>query len=391
MLIWSLFSVAPFRSRGSLREIVVSVGCTFAYRARGAVGMNARNMKAGTSWFATWAAVVIAVVVGPLATPARTEVIGSWDFSSPTPLIAASGIAGMSLNYLPTTPYYTPFGGTANPPALDYRTTSSFGITPLAGHAGNVMKMPNMSGRGAATGLMATFTVRANGTNNGSPAAKLNRYSVVMDVLVPGTSFVGPKNHINLFQPRASADGSLFLREPSRNIGGAIYSGTGTFQPDTWYRLALVMNLDAASNVPRYESFLNGQKVGEIIWDQIVIDDTRTDDLRNRDLIVDGAWSVGSASDTHPSLSPSLSAFFLFNDNDNEVGELYVANLQFRDSAMTQAEVAQLGSATGGIIAVPEPASIVIAGSALLCLGGASLWRQRTASRRQGRRNRACG
>lgn len=348
--------------------------------------MNARN-----NFFAVWAAIVVAAVVGPLAVPARAEVIGSWDFSSPTPLTAASGIAGMSLNYLPTTPYYIPFGGTANPPALDYRTTSSFGITPLPGHAGNVMKMPDMSGRGAATGLMATFPLRANGTNNGSPAGKLNRYSVVMDVLVPGASFGGPKNYINLFQPRANADGSLFLREPSRNIGGAIYSTAGSFQPDTWYRLALVMNLDAVSNVPRYESFLNGQKVGEIIWDNIVVENDRDDALKNRDLIVDGAWSVGSASDTHPSLSPSLSAFFLFNDNDNELGELYVANLQFRDSAMTQTEVAQLGGATGGIIAVPEPASIVIAGSALLCISSAAWRRQRTASSRQGRRNRACG
>ena len=348
--------------------------------------MNARN-----NFFAVWAAIVIAAVAAPPAVPARAEVIGSWDFSRPTPLTAASGIAGMSLNYLPTTPYYIPFGGTANPPGLDYRTTSSFGIAPLAGHAGNVMWVPYMCGRGAATGLMATFPLQANGTNNGSAAAKLNRYSVVMDVLVPGASFGGPKNYINLFQPRANSDGSLFLREPSQNIGGAIYSAPGSFQPDTWYRLALVMNLDAASNIPRYESFLNGGKVGEIIWDNIVVQNDRDDALRNQDLIVDGAWSVGSAFDTHPSLTPSLSAFFLFNDNDGELGELYVANLQFRDSAMTQSEVAQLGGPTGGVIAVPEPASIVIAGSALLWLGGAAWRRQRMASSRQGRRNRACG
>lgn len=352
--------------------------------------MNARNIKVGRSWLTAWAVVVIATVVVPIAPPARAEVIGNWDFSGGS-LNPQSGIPGVSLAYLPTTPYYGAFGGTANPPGLDYRTTASFGITPLPGHAGSVMKMPDMSGRGAATGLMATFPLRANGTNNGSPAAKLNRYSIVMDVLVPGTSFGGSKNHINFFQPRASADGSLFLREPSQNIGGAIYSAQNTFQPDTWYRLALVMNLDAASNVPRYESFLNGQKVGEIIWDTIVVENDRDDALKNRDLIVDGAWSVGSAFDTHPSLSSSLSAFFLFNDNDNELGELYVANLQFRDSALTTTEVAQLGSATGGIIAVPEPASIVIAGSALLCLSGAARWRQRTASSLQGRRNRARG
>ena len=208
------------------------------------------------------------------------------------------------------------------------------------------------------------------------------------------TSFGGPKDYINLFQPRANADGSLFLREPSRNIGGAIYSQPNTFLPDTWYRLALVMNLDAASNVPRYESFLNGQKVGEIIWDSIFVQNDRDNVLKTQDLIVDGAWSVGAASDTHPYLSalyPSSSAFFLFNDNNSEVGELFVANLQFRDSAMTQAEVTQLGGATGGVIAVPEPTSLVIAGTALLCVGGAAWRRQRTASSRQGRRNRASG
>jgi hypothetical protein len=340
------------------------------------------------------ATVLVTGAVGLLAPPAPAEVIGNWDFSSGAPLTAQSSISGMSLVSLPTTGIYAAFGGPPNPPPLEYKSTSEFGITSLAGNTGRVMRVPDMSGRGPATGLMATFPLRANGVSSAGPAVKLNRYSVVMDVLVPSTSFGGPKDYINLFQPRANADGSLFLREPSRSIGGANYSQPNTFLPDTWYRLALVMNLDAASNVPRYESFLNGQKVGEIIWDNIVVENDRDDALKTRDLVVDGAWSIGSATDTHPLLGsyyPSSSAFFLFNDNNGELGELYVANLQFRDSAMTQAEVAQLGAATGGVIAVPEPTSLVIAGTALLCLGGAAVRRQRTASSRQGRRNRASG
>ena len=314
----------------------------------GADGMNAWKRIVDAA-----ATITFAAVVGLLAAPTPAEVIGNWDFSSGS-LAAQSAIPGMSLVSLPTTGLYATFGGTPNPPALEYKTTAEFGIASLAGYAGPVMRVPDMSGRGQATGLMATFPLRANGSNNGGPAAKLNRYSVVMDVLVPSTSFGGPKDYINLFQPRANADGSLFLREPSRNIGGAIYSQPNTFLPDTWYRLALVMNLDAASNVPRYESFLNGQKVGEIIWDSIFVQNDRDNVLKTQDLIVDGAWSVGAASDTHPYLSalyPSSSAFFLFKDNNSEVGELFVANLQFRDSAMTQAEVTQLGGATGGVIA----------------------------------------
>lgn len=335
------------------------------------------------------ATVMVTGAVGLFAPPAPAEVIGNWDFSSAAPLAAQSSVSGMSLVSLPTTGIYGAFGGTADPPPLEYKTTTEFGITPLAGHAGRVMKVPDMSGRGPATGLMATFPLRANGISNAGLAVKLNRYSVVMDVLVPSTSFGGPKDYINLFQPRANADGSLFLREPSRSIGGAVYSQQNTFFSDTWYRLALVMNLDAASNVPRYESFLNGQKVGEIIWDNIVVENDRDNVLKTQDLVVDGAWSIGSASDTHPYLGaayPSSSAFFLFNDNNGELGELYVANLQFRDSAMTQAEVTQLGGAAGGVIAVPEPTSLAIAGTALLCLGGAA-WRRGgvRARRRAGR------
>jgi len=117
------------------------------------------------------------------------------------------------------------------------------------------------------------------------------------------------------------------------------------FLPDTWYRAAMVMQLDAATSAPRYDTYLNGQPVSQIIWDQIVVDSNRNAQLKDFDLVPDGLWSVAALSATQSALPANASGFFVFNDDNGEVGELYVANLQFRDDALTAGEIAALGAA----------------------------------------------
>ncbi|MFM9009316.1 MAG: hypothetical protein ACKON8_00165, partial [Planctomycetota bacterium] len=121
---------------------------------------------------------------------APAAMIGNWDFSTGS-LVPAAGMPGMQLAWLPDTPYSAPFGGTPNPPPLVYSTTGSFGVAALgSGSSSTVLRVPDMRGRGAAVGMMATFPVLANGTTTGgAPLTKLNRFSYVADVLVPTASF----------------------------------------------------------------------------------------------------------------------------------------------------------------------------------------------------------
>jgi len=50
-----------------------------------------------------------------------------------------------------------------------------------------------------------------------------------------------------------------------------------------------------------------------------------------------------------------------FNDNQDEVGEVFVAHLQFRDEPLSASAIESLGGVTGQPISVPEPASLGVA------------------------------
>ena len=222
-------------------------------------------------------------------------------------------------------------------------------------------------GRGAAVGMLASFPLLANGTaNGGAPLTKLNRYTLVTDVLVPESTLTSLPNYLDLFQPRGNGDGSLFVRKPSQQLGAAVSYG-GQIAPNTWYRIAMVMQLDAATSAPRYETYIDGQPIGQIVWDQIVVDSNRNADLKDFDLVPDGLWSIAALSETQSSLPANASGFFAFNDDSGEVGELYVANMQFRDDALSAASVAALGGAAAGPIAVPEPAGWLLIAAGVAC------------------------
>ncbi|MGI9177898.1 MAG: hypothetical protein ACR2IT_08595 [Pirellulales bacterium] len=315
-------------------------------------------------------AVVVVGLFSVLAagSSAVAAVIGNWDFSTGS-FAPVSGMPGMQLTWLPDTPYYAAFGGTPNPPPLSYATTGSFGVAALGSSTTTVLRVPDMRGRGAAVGMMASFPLLANGTaSGGEPLIKLNRYTLVTDVLVPDSTLTSLPNYLDLFQPRGNGDGSLFVRKPSQQLGAAVSYG-GQIAANTWYRIAVVMQLDAATSAPRYETYLDGQPIGQIVWDQIVVDSNRNAQLKDFDLVPDGLWSIAALSETQSSLPANASGFFAFNDDSGEVGELYVANMQFRDDALSAASVAALGGAAAGPIAVPEPAGwlLVAAGVVSAC------------------------
>jgi len=272
---------------------------------------------------------VLLVIAASIATGfppvATAAVIGNWDFAGGSLTPAAGTI---SLSELRTKPYYTTYGGSAGIPAVEFVSTGTFGIAAPGGSPQTVMRVPNTAGFGPMGGLIAEFPRITNATS-----VSLNRYTIVMDVLVRQSAYDAAQarasgKFISLFQTAPGSDGDLFIdvRETAglpgadRPLGiGGVYGGDVV--ADQWHRLAWVASLDAATDQPRFR-----------------------------------------ANTTGPS------AFFLFNDNSNELGETFVANLQFRDDALTADDILALGGATGGLIAVPEPATAWLAVSALMLI-----------------------
>ncbi|MFM9059987.1 MAG: hypothetical protein ACKOSQ_12845, partial [Planctomycetaceae bacterium] len=184
--------------------------------------------------------ILAAVAALALAAPARAGIVGQWDFatgwdSSTGVIPGVSSLPGLTLAYLPKTYLYTVPAAQSqpNPPQLQFATTGSFGIANLGGSGDAVvMQMPDMRGYGLVTGLMASFPKMVNG--DGSPT-KLNRYSVVMDVLIPGTTVgVQPPDYLTMLQTRLVADGAWFVNKRGVNKTGVASSYGGSVTPDAW-------------------------------------------------------------------------------------------------------------------------------------------------------------
>jgi len=333
---------------------------------------------------------VLLVIAASIATGfppvATAAVIGNWDFAGGSLTPAAGTI---SLSELRTKPYYTTYGGSAGIPAVEFVSTGTFGIAAPGGSPQTVMRVPNTAGFGPMGGLIAEFPRITNATS-----VSLNRYTIVMDVLVRQSAYDAAQarasgKFISLFQTAPGSDGDLFIdvRETAglpgadRPLGiGGVYGGDVV--ADQWHRLAWVASLDAATDQPRFRAYVNGLPASSLVWDTLQAEGLATNDSVKLDLTdpfappgqglkTDGQFAIytlGQITSQNPANTTGPSAFFLFNDNSNELGETFVANLQFRDDALTADDILALGGATGGLIAVPEPATAWLAVSALMLI-----------------------
>jgi hypothetical protein len=326
---------------------------------------------------------LVAAAISCAAAPAaRGEVIGNWDFSTGSLAPLAGQIA---LTELRTKPYYSAFGGQAGIPAVEFGSPTSFGITGPGGTSKTVLRVPNTAGFGPMGGLIAEFPRRVNATEN-----SLNRYTIVMDVLVRQAAYDevfdrGTKQYVSLFQTVPRSDGDLFidvrdqagLPGASQPLGvGGVYGGDVT--AEQWHRIAWVASLDASTSQPRFTAYRDGQPVSTLIWDELAAQaagDSVKADLTDPfvpsgALQADGRFSILNLAQISGGALPDqqTSAFFLFNDNDNELGEVFVAHLQFRAEALSPTEILALGGVDGGPIAVPEPGTVGLAGAAAALL-----------------------
>ncbi len=335
---------------------------------------------------------LVAALLATVIPHARGEVLGNWDFSGGS-LAALTGPA--TLSELSTKPYYPAFGGQPGIPAAEFGSPASFGITGPGGLEKTVLRVPNTAGYGPMGGLIAEFPRRVNAT-----ATSLNRYTLVMDVLVRQAAYDevfarGTRQYLSLFQTAPLSDGDLFidvrdqagLPGADRPLGiGGVYGGDVV--ADTWHRVALVATLDAPESEPRLTAYVDGQPASTLIWDDLLADGLASNDSVKLDLVdstmpsgalqTDGRFSIATLGQISGGQLPDdqTSAFFLFNDNQDEVGEVFVAHLQFRDEPLSASAIESLGGVTGEPISVPEPASLGLAAALAALLARAAFLRR---------------
>ncbi len=262
---------------------------------------------------------------------ARAGVTGQWEFNGD--FSAAIGAA--------IVPQGAAVAGSV------FGTTATFGLPSIGGQVAQVMMFPQMPT------LTDGYKMFPGAPANGSySAGDVNQYSLVMDILYPTAS---DNMYRALFQTAAgnNNDADFFIGDstttPQPNGIGISGAYDGAILPNTWYRVALVVNLDTPTGTPTYYKYINGALVG-------------AQELRASRF---APWSLESGNPA-----------WIFSDNDGETALGYVNSVQFCDYAMTSADVAVLGGpSAAGILVIPEPSSAFLLIAGLAFLGAARLRR----------------
>jgi hypothetical protein len=265
----------------------------------------------------------VALALATVATAHATTY--EWGFSAGN-LNADLGPGTMA--YAGATAGYTTFG-----------TTDGSSVPHIAGSPATYMRFPQWPTPAANDPTLGYLLNFAGSGPNGS-GGYINRYTFILDVLVPG-----PLNWTPFFNtdPANGNDADWYLAsDGSLGIGALGYTAAGVIQGNTWYRIGFTADLGAGD--VRY--YVNGARVF-----------TRTGAS-----LLDGRFSLYSNLDAGPDL-------LLANENDTSGNytrpQVYSA-VAFVDQTLSDADFAALGGPNAtGIYVVPEPGTL-----ALLGLGG---------------------
>ncbi|HEX5223344.1 MAG TPA: metallophosphoesterase family protein [Verrucomicrobiae bacterium] len=236
----------------------------------------------------------VTVLVLAVQTSLPAAVTGQWDFDSGN----LSATVGAPLAYRGTT-----------------AATTAFTTATIGGQTANVMSFPATT---STQGYIMTHGIAPNGGG-----AYVNQYTLIMDVMFP-TASSGQWRALFQTNPDNSNDSDLFVN-PANSIG---ISGEyhGTVQPNTWHRLAFVVDLTAPSD--KLRKYIDGVLVG----------------TQDTGFTLDGRWSL-------------LPTALLFADEDNETRGGFVNSIQIRSEAMLTADIAALGGPSADGIPLPAPPS----------------------------------
>ena len=252
-------------------------------------------------------------------TPEPARVIGQWDFENGN--LAAT--CGQDLEYFDTyVDDNTHFGD-----------SDFLGAGNIDGEAPNVMLFPGGTVTQPSGGYKMFHGL--SGTGGGS---NVNQYTLIMDVFYPQDSSDRRRTLLQT-DPFNTNDGDFRIDEFNRlGVSGNYH---GSILSNTWYRIALAVDLVGPGPNPIVAKFINGVKVG-----QHTLAEGR-----------DGRWSL--------SANPDAPWALLFGDNDVDAYPGYVNSIQLRVGRLSDAAIAAMGGpkaskVPGAVCAVASGGNIVI-------------------------------
>jgi hypothetical protein len=222
-----------------------------------------------------------------------------------------------------------------------FGTTTTFGISDVAGQPANVMRWVPTSG--AWGGYVMTHGIAPNGSGT-----RVNQYTVIIDLLYPSTS----TGFRSLWQTGApgDADGDVFLNS-SGGVGiSSVYQGALT--ADAWHRVVLAFDLTQRE----FGKYIDGVNVvaGQVGATPYGIHEAQY-------LSAATTVTAGGGVDLRWSLGPNAQ---LLADNDGEAKPVYVSSVQVRAGRMSDADIALLGAPTAwkipGLIKAAKSGSNVV-------------------------------
>ena len=249
-----------------------------------------------------------AITAGPavltVVVPPPSTVLGQWDFNSQN--LAAT--CGRDLEFFDE----------ATDLGTGFTDSDFFGIPGLGGQNVNLMAFPGQIGAAFSAGYKMRHGL--SGTDGGT---NVNQYTLIMDIFYPAASSNARRTLLQT-DPNNLTDGSFRIDENNGLGVSGVYSGR--IDPDTWYRIALAVDLTGPGPSPIVAKFINGKKVG-----QQVLTEGR-----------DGRWSL--------SANPAAPYALILGDNDVDVQPGYVSSIQLRSGRLSDAALTAMGGPGPGKI-----------------------------------------
>ena len=233
-----------------------------------------------------------------LLDPSSALVTGHWDFE----FYNMAATIGFDLEFADD-----------NSANNTFFTDSDFeGIPGIDGENVTLMAFP-----GADFGRMSGYIMR-HGINANGGGAKVNQYTLIMDVLYP----VGSHNADRaILQTNPGNTDNRDIAIGANNGIGVSEGFQGSFAANAWQRIAFALDLAGPGPNPIMAKYINGVKVGQ-------------QELSEG---LDGRWSLVPAND------PNASWALLFADDTAEARPGYVSSIQIRNGRLSDAQIARLG------------------------------------------------
>jgi len=233
-----------------------------------------------------------------------TTVSGQWDFDFGD----LSATVGKPLTYFDPT-FDGPAGTNVN--LSTFGTCTALSVGTINGNDAKIVKVPGDLTR--KIGYVMDHGIAPNGGGT-----RVNQYTLVMDIMVDGSG-PGAASLLQISDPASNADdGDLFWQGNQFGQGAGGYNGTGAFTTLAWHRIAAAYNEAAAT--PVVTKYVDG----------IFQDD----------------WTANQGLDNNRrALAPTA---VLFGDGDQDERRIFwVDSIQIRSGALSKAELAALGPASG--------------------------------------------